>query len=240
MEPNSPKKIQFAVPLFQSQLDPQAAEHIRKRRPTPATLVIYNDPSASGDDKQTTGNQTEAQSAQLSPAQRKQSVYTPPTMRELQLVVEQHFQRQEQQEAGLSDSPDTPTPITAQHFANEAQWANHNSSEPNGNESYVSTDGQPGSSGAGGDTADTSGSREHSDSQQEERESHPPPRLSQKHLDTLSEEPGDLSPRRKDTPYQHQPPFGPGVKELKKQTDPSSLFQEEEENNGERKDSQTE
>ncbi|ROL50389.1 Protein phosphatase 1 regulatory subunit 1C [Anabarilius grahami] len=219
MEPNSPKKIQFSVPLFQSQLDPQAAEHIRKRRPTPATLVIYNEPSASGDDKQTTGNQTEAQSAQLSPAQRKQSVYTPPTMREagkmgkrkdlsefdkgqivmldnwvrtspklqllwgvpeLQLVVEQHFQRQEQQEAGLSDSPDTPSPITAQHFANEAQWANHNSSEPNGNESYVSTEGQPGSSGAG------------------------------------------------------------GVKVLKTQADPTSLFQEDEENSGERKDSQTE
>ncbi|XP_052462713.1 protein phosphatase 1 regulatory subunit 1C-like isoform X1 [Carassius gibelio] len=160
MEPNSPKKIQFAVPLFQSQLDPQAAEHIRKRRPTPATLVIYNEPSPSGDDKQTTSNQTEAQSAQLSPAQRKQSVYTPPTMRELQLVVEQHFQRQEQQEPGLSDSPDTPSPITAQHFTNEAQWANHNSSEPNGNESYVSTEGQPGSSGAGGDKADTSGSEQ--------------------------------------------------------------------------------
>uniref|UniRef100_A0A671S6X0 Protein phosphatase 1, regulatory (inhibitor) subunit 1C n=1 Tax=Sinocyclocheilus anshuiensis TaxID=1608454 RepID=A0A671S6X0_9TELE len=146
MEPNSPKKIQFAVPLFQSQLDPQAAEHIRKRRPTPATLVIYNEPSASGKSLKTLNN------AQLSPAQRKQSVYTPPTMRELQLVVEQHFQRQEQQEAGLSDSPDTPSPITAQHFANEAQWANHNSSEPNGNESYVSTEGQPGSSGAGGNT----------------------------------------------------------------------------------------
>ncbi|XP_073767916.1 protein phosphatase 1 regulatory subunit 1C isoform X2 [Danio rerio] len=193
MEPNSPKKIQFAVPLFQSQLDPQAAEHIRKRRPTPATLVIYNEPSASGDDKQSTGHQTEvspvqmqkfnpstlhdeirsrlsrcafplstlqAQNAQLSPAQRKQSVYTPPTMRELQLVVEQHFQRQEQQETGLSDSPDTPSPITTQHFATEAQWANHNSSEPNGNQSYVSTEGQPGSSGAGGNTAESSGSEQ--------------------------------------------------------------------------------
>ncbi|XP_073767915.1 protein phosphatase 1 regulatory subunit 1C isoform X1 [Danio rerio] len=233
MEPNSPKKIQFAVPLFQSQLDPQAAEHIRKRRPTPATLVIYNEPSASGDDKQSTGHQTEAQNAQLSPAQRKQSVYTPPTMRELQLVVEQHFQRQEQQETGLSDSPDTPSPITTQHFATEAQWANHNSSEPNGNQSYVSTEGQPGSSGAGG--------KEHySDSQQEDRESHQPTRLSQKHLDTLSEEPGDLSPRRKDTPYLHQPPFIPGVKMLKNQTDPSSLLQEEEESSGELKNSQTE
>ncbi|XP_051998222.1 protein phosphatase 1 regulatory subunit 1C-like isoform X1 [Xyrauchen texanus] len=156
MEPNSPKKIQFAVPLFQSQLDPQAAEHIRKRRPTPATLVIYSEPSASGDDKQTTGSQTEAQ---LSPAQRKQSVYTPPTMRELQLVVEQHFQRQEEQDVGLSDSPDTPSPITAQHFSNQAQWANHNSSEPNGNESYVSSEGQPGC-GDGGNTPDTSGSEQ--------------------------------------------------------------------------------
>lgn len=165
MEPNSPKKIQFAVPLFQSQLDPQAAEHIRKRRPTPATLVIYNEPSASGDDKQSTGHQTEAQNAQLSPAQRKQSVYTPPTMR---------------------------------------------------------------------------GKEHYSDSQQEDRESHQPPRLSQKHLDTLSEEPGDLSPRRKDTPYLHQPPFIPGVKMLKNQTDPSSLLQEEEESSGERKSTQAE
>ncbi|XP_073767917.1 protein phosphatase 1 regulatory subunit 1C isoform X3 [Danio rerio] len=198
MEPNSPKKIQFAVPLFQSQLDPQAAEHIRKRRPTPATLVIYNEPSASGDDKQSTGHQTEvspvqmqkfnpstlhdeirsrlsrcafplstlqAQNAQLSPAQRKQSVYTPPTMR---------------------------------------------------------------------------GKEHYSDSQQEDRESHQPTRLSQKHLDTLSEEPGDLSPRRKDTPYLHQPPFIPGVKMLKNQTDPSSLLQEEEESSGELKNSQTE
>ncbi|XP_026878308.2 protein phosphatase 1 regulatory subunit 1C isoform X3 [Electrophorus electricus] len=81
MEPNSPKKIQFAVPPFQSHLDPQAAEHIRKRRPTPATLVIYNDPSASADEKQTTSTLAETQSAQLSPAQRKTSVYTPPTMR---------------------------------------------------------------------------------------------------------------------------------------------------------------
>uniref|UniRef100_A0A3P8QCM6 Phosphatase and actin regulator n=1 Tax=Astatotilapia calliptera TaxID=8154 RepID=A0A3P8QCM6_ASTCA len=38
MEPSSPKKIQFAVPPLQGQLDPQAAEHIRRRRPTPATL----------------------------------------------------------------------------------------------------------------------------------------------------------------------------------------------------------
>src|SRR4029434_6074659 len=32
MEPNSPKKIQFSVPLFQSQLDPQASEHVSRKR----------------------------------------------------------------------------------------------------------------------------------------------------------------------------------------------------------------
>ncbi|KAL6484270.1 hypothetical protein MHYP_G00063150 [Metynnis hypsauchen] len=159
MEPNSPKKIQFAVPLFQSHLDPQAAEHIRKRRPTPATLVIYNDPSAS-DDKQSASSQAETQSAQLSPAQRKTSVYTPPTMRELQLVVEQHFQRQEQLEAGLCDSPDTPSPVTAQHYGNAAQWANHNCPEPNGNEAYVSSEAQAGSSEAGGESPETSECRQ--------------------------------------------------------------------------------
>ncbi|XP_076858296.1 protein phosphatase 1 regulatory subunit 1C isoform X2 [Brachyhypopomus gauderio] len=173
MEPNSPKKIQFAVPSFQSHLDPQAAEHIRKRRPTPATLVIYNDPSPS-DEKQSASSQGEVapgstqgevapgstqgetRSAQLSPAQRKTSVYTPPTMRELQLMVEQHFQRKEQLEVGLCDSPDTPSPITEHHFGNAVQWANHNCPEPNGNESCVSCDGQAGSSMAGEESAGTS------------------------------------------------------------------------------------
>lgn len=65
---------------------------------------------------------------------------------ELQLVVEQHFQRHEQMEAGLSDSPDTPSPIAAQQpNGAEAQWASHSSSE-----SYVSCDGQAGSSEEGG------------------------------------------------------------------------------------------
>ncbi|XP_064166304.1 protein phosphatase 1 regulatory subunit 1C-like isoform X4 [Anguilla rostrata] len=79
MEPNSPKKIQFSVPLFQSQLDPQAAEHIRRRRPTPATLVFYSDPPASAEDRKRMSGQTE--NAELLPAQRKQAVHTPPTMK---------------------------------------------------------------------------------------------------------------------------------------------------------------
>ncbi|POI30987.1 hypothetical protein CIB84_005263 [Bambusicola thoracicus] len=37
MEPNSPKKIQFAVPLFQSQIDPEAAEQVR----TVSSFCLY-------------------------------------------------------------------------------------------------------------------------------------------------------------------------------------------------------
>uniref|UniRef100_A0A669QMU5 Protein phosphatase 1 regulatory inhibitor subunit 1C n=1 Tax=Phasianus colchicus TaxID=9054 RepID=A0A669QMU5_PHACC len=80
MEPNSPKKIQFAVPLFQSQIDPEAAEQIRKRRPTPASLVIMNEHvPPEKDEKRTNISQAECQSS--SPKQRKQSVYTPPALK---------------------------------------------------------------------------------------------------------------------------------------------------------------
>lgn len=68
-------------------------------------------------------------------------VYVFVSSAELQLVVEQHFQRHEQTEAGLSDSPETPSPIAAQ----QPNGANHNSPE-----SYFSCDGQAGSSEAGG------------------------------------------------------------------------------------------
>ncbi|XP_051040351.1 protein phosphatase 1 regulatory subunit 1C [Phodopus roborovskii] len=78
MEPNSPKKIQFAVPLFQSQIAPEAAEQIRKRRPTPASLVILNEHNPPEIDEKRVNTQ-ESQNA--SPKQRKQSVYTPPAMK---------------------------------------------------------------------------------------------------------------------------------------------------------------
>ncbi|XP_058247838.1 protein phosphatase 1 regulatory subunit 1C isoform X1 [Hemibagrus wyckioides] len=220
MEPNSPKKIQFAVPLFQSHLDPQAAEHIRKRRPTPATLVIYNDPNAS-DDKQSASGQSETQ---LSPAQRKTSVYTPPTMRELQLVVEQHFQRHEQMEAGLSDSPDTPSPIAAQQpNGAEAQWASHSSSE-----SYVSCDGQAGSSEEGG--------KDQSNKQRSGQEESPHlPKHTHSQLDTLSEEPTDRDAA--DQPST----TGTHTEAMKKlEAGFSSAFQEKEETFAEDQDTQEE
>ncbi|XP_055764512.1 protein phosphatase 1 regulatory subunit 1C-like [Salvelinus fontinalis] len=140
MEPNSPKKIQFAVPPFQSQLDPQAAEHIRRRRPTPATLVIYQEPSgAEADGKRTTSSSMEdLQGADLSSAQRKQSTFIPPTVKELQMVMDQNFQKPEHLEAGLCENTDQLSPITAQHYGNTAPRANHNEpDEPNGNELYA-------------------------------------------------------------------------------------------------------
>ncbi|XP_032711953.1 protein phosphatase 1 regulatory subunit 1C isoform X2 [Lontra canadensis] len=98
MEPNSPKKIQFAVPLFQSQIAPEAAEQIRKRRPTPASLVILNEHNSPEiDDKRVTNTQAESQNA--SPKQRKQSVYTPPAMKgtvqKLQMSSKGEKKRQE-------------------------------------------------------------------------------------------------------------------------------------------------
>ncbi|OCT61217.1 hypothetical protein XELAEV_18047240mg [Xenopus laevis] len=78
MEPNSPKKIQFAVPLFQSQLDPEASEQIRKRRPTPASLVILNENTPPEVDDQRTNSTNEEN---VSPRQRKQSVFTAPAMK---------------------------------------------------------------------------------------------------------------------------------------------------------------
>ncbi|KAK5908974.1 hypothetical protein CgunFtcFv8_016987 [Champsocephalus gunnari] len=72
MEPSSPKKIQFSVPPLQSQLDPQAAEHIRRRRPTPATLQIYRQP---GTDEEQLNANGEAQASDS------QSTFAPPTMK---------------------------------------------------------------------------------------------------------------------------------------------------------------
>ncbi|XP_044834514.1 protein phosphatase 1 regulatory subunit 1C isoform X2 [Mauremys mutica] len=138
MEPNSPKKIQFAVPLFQSQIDPEAAEQIRKRRPTPASLVIMNEHSPPEiDEKRKNNSQGESQNA--SPKQRKQSVYAPPAIKG----------------------------TTQQQRVTEAD-------------------------------------------------------------DQL------MKPRRKDTPFQHQAPFVPGVKHLKSQND--SAFPEEEESVNEREE----
>ncbi|XP_012884159.1 PREDICTED: protein phosphatase 1 regulatory subunit 1C [Dipodomys ordii] len=102
MEPNSPKKIQFAVPLFQSQIAPEAAEQIRKRRPTPASLVILNESNPPEiDDKRVNNIQGESQNA--SPKQRKQSVYTPPTMKGVKHLKGQNEPAFPEEEEGINE-----------------------------------------------------------------------------------------------------------------------------------------
>ncbi|XP_062422721.1 protein phosphatase 1 regulatory subunit 1C isoform X1 [Pungitius pungitius] len=126
MEPSSPKKIQFAVPPLQGHLDPQAAEHIRRRRPTPATLQIYRQPGTDVGDQNNASGETQPSET----SQRKQSTFAPPTMKELQLGVEQHLLG-----AGLCDTDGQLSPITAHLYATFSLWANHNGpEEANGNE----------------------------------------------------------------------------------------------------------
>ncbi|XP_016537331.1 protein phosphatase 1 regulatory subunit 1B isoform X2 [Poecilia formosa] len=129
MEPGSPKKIQFAVPPLQGQIDPQAAEHIRRRRPTPATLQIYRQPGTDVGDQQNASGEPQASDA----AQRKQSTYAPPSMKDLQLGVEQHLLG-----AGLCETDSQLSPITTQLYATGYTWANHNQpEEANGNEACL-------------------------------------------------------------------------------------------------------
>ncbi|XP_061141469.1 pleckstrin homology domain-containing family A member 3 isoform X2 [Syngnathus typhle] len=115
MEPSSPKKIQFDVPPLQGHLDPQAAEHIRRRRPTPATLQIYRQPEAGDQNNASGGSQS------VDGAHRKQSTLAPPTMKELHVGAEQ--------------LPDCQlSPITAQLYAGSYPWTNQNRpEEANGN-----------------------------------------------------------------------------------------------------------
>ncbi|KAM9321480.1 protein phosphatase 1 regulatory subunit 1A [Gastrophryne carolinensis] len=93
MEPNSPRKIQFTVPLLEPHLDPEAAEQIRRRRPTPATLVLSSDQSSPEVDEDWLPNQSKS-SLLMSPHQRKKVSRTTPTMKELQLLAEHHLCKQ--------------------------------------------------------------------------------------------------------------------------------------------------
>ncbi|XP_043931192.1 protein phosphatase 1 regulatory subunit 1C isoform X1 [Protopterus annectens] len=242
MEPNSPKKIQFAMPLFQSQLDPEAAEQIRRRRPTPASLVILNDQSSPEvDDKKTANSQGD--SLDSSPKQRKQSVYTPPTMKELQLLVEQHLQKQDQVEPDFSESDtsclDELSPLTnecchgngAPAFLPDPDWGTQNGCEHSGSENGVKlllkTEDHP-------DNCCTGGSEQADSFKYNENPQFSS--LTQQQIVTETDE-QSKKPRRKDTPYHHTPPFVPGVKILKSQNE--SAFPEEEEGAEERNEGWT-
>ncbi|XP_044770751.1 protein phosphatase 1 regulatory subunit 1A isoform X3 [Neomonachus schauinslandi] len=109
---NSPRKIQFTVPLLEPHLDPEAAEQIRRRRPTPATLVLTSDQSSPEIDEDRIPNPLLKSTLAMSPRQRKKVTRTTPTMKELQMMVEHHLGQQQQGEEpeGAAESTGTQEP----------------------------------------------------------------------------------------------------------------------------------
>ncbi|XP_004373985.1 protein phosphatase 1 regulatory subunit 1A [Trichechus manatus latirostris] len=95
---HSTRKIQFTVPLLEPHLDPEAAEQIRRRRPTPATLVLTSDQSSPEIDEDRIPNPLLKSTLSASPRQRKKVTRTTPTMKELQMMVEHHLGQQQQGE----------------------------------------------------------------------------------------------------------------------------------------------
>ncbi|XP_072308155.1 protein phosphatase 1 regulatory subunit 1A-like [Eucyclogobius newberryi] len=116
METGSPRKIQFTMPLLDTHLDPEAAEQIRRRRPTPATLVASSDQSSPEIDDDHLPNQLYKAALLNSPRQRRKGQKGTPTMKELQFLVEHHLYRQQgagdecSSESCLSDRP-SPDPV---------------------------------------------------------------------------------------------------------------------------------
>ncbi|XP_040549903.1 protein phosphatase 1 regulatory subunit 1A [Gallus gallus] len=94
MEPNGPRKIQFTVPLLEPHLDPEAAEQIRRRRPTPASLVLSSDQSSPEIDEDRLPNALLKSGLAMSPRQKKKVYCTTPTVKELQMMVEHHLCKQ--------------------------------------------------------------------------------------------------------------------------------------------------
>ncbi|XP_054882994.1 protein phosphatase 1 regulatory subunit 1A-like isoform X2 [Poeciliopsis prolifica] len=124
METGSPRKIQFTVPLLDTHLDPEAAEQIRRRRPTPATLVASSDQSSPDEDR--LPNQLYKAALLNSPRQRRKGQKGTPTMKELQFLVEHHLYRQQQgagdecsSESCLSDRPSPDSVPTGEELPHD-------------------------------------------------------------------------------------------------------------------------
>ncbi|XP_006629414.2 protein phosphatase 1 regulatory subunit 1A-like [Lepisosteus oculatus] len=143
METGSPRKIQFTMPLLDSHLDPEAAEQIRRRRPTPATLVVSSDQSSPEIDEDRIPNQLYKAALMNSPRQRRKGARGTPTMKELQFLVEHHLYRQQQQQGGGGDEcssesclSDRPSPDCGQGSAelpeDEAGWDAEDKISPEG------------------------------------------------------------------------------------------------------------
>ncbi|XP_041636614.1 protein phosphatase 1 regulatory subunit 1A-like [Cheilinus undulatus] len=126
METGSPRKIQFTVPLLDTHLDPEAAEQIRRRRPTPATLVASSDQSSPEIDEDRLPTQLYKAALLNSPRQRRKGQKGTPTMKELQFLVEHHLYRQQQgagdecsSESCLSDRPSPDSVPTGEELPHD-------------------------------------------------------------------------------------------------------------------------
>ncbi|XP_019060811.1 protein phosphatase 1 regulatory subunit 1A [Fukomys damarensis] len=121
---------------------------IRRRRPTPATLVLTSDQSSPEVDEDRIPNPLLKSTLAMSPHQRKKMTRATPTMKELQTMVEHHLGQQKQGEEpeGAAESTGTQescppgisdtgaesrlgTPGTAQQFAGLSPKTQERSSE---------------------------------------------------------------------------------------------------------------
>uniref|UniRef100_UPI00358FF6B2 uncharacterized protein isoform X2 n=1 Tax=Myxine glutinosa TaxID=7769 RepID=UPI00358FF6B2 len=81
MEERSPKKLQFMAPDQQEHLDPQALEQIRRRRPTPACLVLPELPFPTGQDESPEDSGSDATPTDFLSTPRKCSTNAPPSLK---------------------------------------------------------------------------------------------------------------------------------------------------------------
>ncbi|XP_067397318.1 protein phosphatase 1 regulatory subunit 1B isoform X2 [Emydura macquarii macquarii] len=98
MDPKDRKKIQFSVPAPPSQLDPRQVEMIRRRRPTPAMLFQMSEHS-SPEEEYCSYQRTPGEGHLLKTKRTNPCVYTPPSLKAMQRIVQSHLEAS----SGLED-----------------------------------------------------------------------------------------------------------------------------------------
>ncbi|XP_043910982.1 protein phosphatase 1 regulatory subunit 1B [Protopterus annectens] len=104
MDSKDRKKIQFSVPVpaAPGQLDPRAVEMIRRRRPTPATLFRMSEHS-SPEEESSPHQRVAGENGILKTKRNNPCVYTPPSLKAVQRIVETHLQSINSESDKLTD-----------------------------------------------------------------------------------------------------------------------------------------